>query len=485
MAPALTTGWPAVLAGAPLPAVLLDDTGAVVWANVAAEALLGRRAADLAGRDGAEALLPARLHEEHRAGLRRLGWAGGPGTAERRTDWPVVTDAGERTVDLHVVRTGDDPPFAMLLEDRSELRALEADLRRTRGLLSDASRLADVGTWEWDLAADRLAWSEELHAIAGRDVRSFTPSIDAFLDIVHPDDREDVRAAIRLLVEDPAVRSFRARVVRPGGEVRHVVVTQQPAATDGAAPTRFFGVVRDVTGDTTPAGTARALVEGLGAWERCDEGARALARRIGEVVGWFAVALWLPDPDTGEVRLRAFWTEEGAELDELEAASRAGELVPGTGIAGRAWSLGTPVVVRDIASEPDFRRRGPALRGGVVGVVAIPAVADGEVLAVLEGFCDDPHLMASLGPELLALVGAQTGAVLARSGRRLARPPLSQREREVLQLAADGLGVGKIAERLVVSPATVKTHFQNVFDKLGTRDRAAAVAEGMRLGLIV
>jgi two-component system nitrate/nitrite response regulator NarL len=64
------------------------------------------------------------------------------------------------------------------------------------------------------------------------------------------------------------------------------------------------------------------------------------------------------------------------------------------------------------------------------------------------------------------------------------RPALSPREREVLVLIADGLSAPEVAGRLHVSPATVKTHLQTMYEKLGVSDRAAAVAEGMRRGLI-
>jgi ATP/maltotriose-dependent transcriptional regulator MalT len=63
-------------------------------------------------------------------------------------------------------------------------------------------------------------------------------------------------------------------------------------------------------------------------------------------------------------------------------------------------------------------------------------------------------------------------------------PPLTPREREVLQLAAEGLSGPDIAQRLVVSTATVKTHFANIYEKLGVGDRTAAVASGLRFGLI-
>ena len=61
---------------------------------------------------------------------------------------------------------------------------------------------------------------------------------------------------------------------------------------------------------------------------------------------------------------------------------------------------------------------------------------------------------------------------------------LSPRERQVLQLAADGLSAAEIAEQLVISPGTIKTHFQHIYSKLDVRDRAGAVATGLRRGVI-
>jgi two-component system, NarL family, nitrate/nitrite response regulator NarL len=64
------------------------------------------------------------------------------------------------------------------------------------------------------------------------------------------------------------------------------------------------------------------------------------------------------------------------------------------------------------------------------------------------------------------------------------RPVLTPREREVLRLTADGLSAPEIGERLYLSAATVKTHLQHLYGKLGVSDRAAAVAEAMRRGLL-
>jgi ATP/maltotriose-dependent transcriptional regulator MalT len=62
-------------------------------------------------------------------------------------------------------------------------------------------------------------------------------------------------------------------------------------------------------------------------------------------------------------------------------------------------------------------------------------------------------------------------------------PPLTPRELQVLALAANGLNGPAIAEALVLSQATVRTHFAHIYEKLTVGDRAGAVAKAMRLGL--
>jgi two-component system, NarL family, nitrate/nitrite response regulator NarL len=65
-----------------------------------------------------------------------------------------------------------------------------------------------------------------------------------------------------------------------------------------------------------------------------------------------------------------------------------------------------------------------------------------------------------------------------------AGPALSAREREVLNLIADGHSIPAIAQQLYLAPSTVKTHVQRLYEKLGVGDRAAAVAEAMRRRLL-
>lgn len=64
------------------------------------------------------------------------------------------------------------------------------------------------------------------------------------------------------------------------------------------------------------------------------------------------------------------------------------------------------------------------------------------------------------------------------------KPQLTPRETEVLRMVAEGLTTPEIARQLVLGPATVKSHLQTLYDKLGVSDRAAAVAVAMRQGIL-
>jgi two-component system nitrate/nitrite response regulator NarL len=100
-----------------------------------------------------------------------------------------------------------------------------------------------------------------------------------------------------------------------------------------------------------------------------------------------------------------------------------------------------------------------------------------------ERICD--ALVAVARGEIILPGEIQAGLAAAiRSNAAGARIHLTPREREVLGGLAEGKSAPQIASELHVSPATVKTHLKTLYEKLGVSDRAAAVAEAMRRGLI-
>jgi len=106
-------------------------------------------------------------------------------------------------------------------------------------------------------------------------------------------------------------------------------------------------------------------------------------------------------------------------------------------------------------------------------VMAIGVVADGS------GYLD-PSIAGRILPQLKN----QKATKQEGSGAQQLHEPLSQREHEVLALIVDGMTNVEIAEKLVLSPETIKSHVRRVFEKLAVSDRTQAAVKAMRSGLI-
>jgi two-component system nitrate/nitrite response regulator NarL len=135
--------------------------------------------------------------------------------------------------------------------------------------------------------------------------------------------------------------------------------------------------------------------------------------------------------------------------------------------------LGTQVIF--LTAYVDSASAYEAVGAGAAGYLAKEAGADticDAIAAVARG-------ETVLAPEVQAGIARE---IRLRSGEE--RPVLTAREHEILGMTADGYSAPEIAERLTLSPTTVRTHLQHLYDKLGVSDRAAAVAEAMRRGLL-
>ncbi|MFB9902578.1 response regulator [Allokutzneria oryzae] len=157
------------------------------------------------------------------------------------------------------------------------------------------------------------------------------------------------------------------------------------------------------------------------------------------------------------------------ELDGLEATSR---------IVGDGKLAGTKVIILTTFDMDDYVYG--ALRSGASGFL----VKDTEPMELIHGV-----RVVARGDALLA--PAVTRRLIAEFASRVARPApsprlaaLTDREREVMALVAAGLSNDEIAARLVLSPATAKTHVSRIMTKLAVRDRAQLVVLAYESGMI-
>jgi two-component system, sensor histidine kinase and response regulator len=101
--------------------------------------------------------------------------------------------------------------------------------------------------WDWDVVTDRVTWSQELYDLYGLEPREFRASYQAFLERVHPADRDRVSRIIGQAMRDGQSFDFEHRLVRPDGSVR---VLRARGAVERAPDGRVFrmhGSSQDVT----------------------------------------------------------------------------------------------------------------------------------------------------------------------------------------------------------------------------------------------
>ena len=224
-----------------------------------------------------------------------------------------------------------------------------------------------------------------------------------------------------------------------------------------------------------------AVADALAAWDRIDSGFARLLAGLGGSLEFEVGVVWVPRGD--RLRPRAFWQETPGDVGEFKIMTLTSRLRPGAELPGRAWQQLVPGGLRS-ADGPGPPRWRAAVAEGFREAIAVPALWAGEVLAVIELVSrEEPELTDRLARSLSA-IGIVLGSFLATRRGFIDEQVITDRQVEILELAAQGLSRDQIAERLVLSPSTVKTHFENSYARLGVNNRAAAVAEAIRRGLV-
>jgi PAS domain S-box-containing protein len=351
-------------------------------------------------------------------------------------------------------------------------------------LASRAEQAAGLGSWELDLDSGEVVWSDNLFRLMGLEVGEVDPTVEYFLSHTHPDDRAELRDAVERLRAGEDVEFLEYRIVRPGGEVRYLRVFRATSVNEPPGPRRVIGAVQDVTGQRRAEREVlayRAVTEAIGSWRTLADSGEEVLAGLARALDAVAGAIWVNRRDG--LSPIAVWCSQEFDGDEFREATAKIRLPRGSGLAGHAWERCEPVVLAD-GVRHDFQRERVADEHGLGGGVAFPAIAGGESLAVVELLAREQIALTESLALTLTAIGHQLGRFLDRRRAELEPLGLTAREVEVLQLAANGLSGPRIAEHLVISPATVKTHFENVYAKLGVPDRAAAVAEVLRRGVI-
>jgi PAS domain S-box-containing protein len=167
--------------------------------------------------------------------------------------------------------------------------------------LMEAQRVANLGSWSWDVVNNKISWSGQLFDIYGIRADQFKGTLNEFIGFIHPDDRAKVYASIGAALKSGNEFSHAERIIRPDGSIRHLHSIGEVVRDEHGAAMRMLGVCLDVT-DRKQA--ERALQESEQNYRMLLRGARDYAIYMLDVQGY--VRSW----NEGAQRLKGYAANE-------------------------------------------------------------------------------------------------------------------------------------------------------------------------------
>ena len=391
---------------------IFDDDARTIYANDRLAEILGRTPEEMPGLLVTEALDPVG-RRQFLAHLAELGERGnGPENAEcgmLRKDgsrlWamvsagPLLDDAGVRRGWMHRVTE---------LEDRRQLLDMVTSSEQQ---LAQAQAIAKVGSWQWDVDADMVTWSDELYRIYNLRPQEFEATYEGFLAYLHPEDRPGVEEAVGAAMGGSDTFAWDARIIRRGGEEAWVHGSGVVERDETGAPVRMWGTVHDVTEQVHAAEALKAASDRLAVLQAMTSAANETSSLV-EAVGVAAREL---SSHTGWTARAAFGFDDRGTPEPMPLAGV--DDTPGTGRAAG------PLVLRAAHDRQVTWDDEPVPGAAPVGMIAIPVVVAERVRCVLE-LSTDSELAPD--PALLETIDHICG--------QLAR--VAQRERYATELAA-------------------------------------------------
>jgi len=226
--------------------IALIEGDKLTYVNPAGCALLGRPKEYFVGRDFWDV-----VHPEDREAARARGRARQAGIAQEKRLTERLVHADGRAIwmdySIDLIVLGGRRTTLVTGNDVTERRRIERELRLSEGRLAEAQRIGHIGSWEWNLAAGRIAWSDELCRIYGVTPREFGETLQGYLSIVHPEDRAMAQRAMEQALLEGGQFAFEHRVVHDDGSVRTIFGRGEVFMDASGRPVRVAGTGQDIT----------------------------------------------------------------------------------------------------------------------------------------------------------------------------------------------------------------------------------------------
>ena len=131
--------------------------------------------------------------------------------------------------------------------DISEQKRLEEELKESETRLSQALHAARAGAWEWNLKTNESNWSDELWQLCGLEQADENPSLELWVNTIHPDDRQMAIETVTTAAENKIDLNLEYRVFHPDGSVHWLMSRGRPLDDENGQTTHYIGTVIDIT----------------------------------------------------------------------------------------------------------------------------------------------------------------------------------------------------------------------------------------------
>jgi len=148
---------------------------------------------------------------------------------------------------LSSIQFNGTPHLLVASRDITNRKQREEQITEANLLMKESQKLAQLGSWQWDVASNKVTWSNELYLIYGLTQGTFKASFAGYLERVHPEDREYVKETVQKALQDKEPIHFEERIVRPNGEVRHLRSWGQVKTDRQGNPVKMLGACLDIT----------------------------------------------------------------------------------------------------------------------------------------------------------------------------------------------------------------------------------------------
>lgn len=162
-----------------------------------------------------------------------------------------------------------------LLTINEELNATNKMLSQKEEKLKKVQHLGKMGTWEWNLAANKIYWSDEIFEIFDVNSSQFDQSYEAYLDLIHPDDKTAVDEIVQRTLKNKKPFHVEHRILSANGEIKYIKGEGSLSVDELGNPVKVKGMLQEITDQKVAQNTLKKSEENL-----------KEAERIGNIGSW-------------------------------------------------------------------------------------------------------------------------------------------------------------------------------------------------------